>query len=348
MPKISVIIPVFNGEKTIKETIDSVLAQTFTDFELLVINDGSQDETLIVLATIKDARLKVFSYPNGGPSICRNRGIEQATGDYISFIDADDLWTPDKLAAQLQALQENPQASVAYSFTDWIDENGQRIHQGSYTSVNGNIYARLLLNDFIESGSNPLICKTAFDEVGMFNPTMGYAEDWDMWLRLAARYEFVSVKAPQVLYRMVRNSQSSNINKMAAGSFQAIANAFNQAPENLQQLKKYTITNRCVCLAFFTLERSINRTSGLTAAQLMWRAIKSDPSLLRAKVLIKVFLKIAIMVIFPHQQSQALLSRLKSFLKINALFGYLTFDPLEIKGFSANRDRSQGGELGCH
>ncbi|HBL15031.1 MAG TPA: glycosyl transferase family A, partial [Cyanobacteria bacterium UBA11162] len=110
-------------EKTIKETIESILNQTFVDFELIVINDGSTDSTVDIVTSIQDSRLQVFSYPNAGLAASRNRGIDRATGKYISFIDADDLWTPDKLERQLKALEENPQAAVAYSWTDCIDES---------------------------------------------------------------------------------------------------------------------------------------------------------------------------------------------------------------------------------
>ncbi len=101
MPKISVIIPVYNAEETIKETLESVLSQTFSQFEIIVINDGSQDKTLEIVSRILDPRLKVLSYPNAGVSVSRNRGISQAAGEYVSFLDADDLWTPDKLETQL-------------------------------------------------------------------------------------------------------------------------------------------------------------------------------------------------------------------------------------------------------
>jgi glycosyltransferase involved in cell wall biosynthesis len=91
MPLISVVIPVYNGEKTILETIESVLNQSFTDFEIIVINDGSQDATLEIVSSIKDPRLKVFSYPNAGQAIARNRGVSHAVGEFVSFLDADDL-----------------------------------------------------------------------------------------------------------------------------------------------------------------------------------------------------------------------------------------------------------------
>lgn len=97
MLKISVIIPAYNSGNTILETIASVLEQTESDFELIVINDGSTDNTLELLETVRDDRLKIYSYPNGGLPTARNRGIANSNGEFISFLDADDLWTKDKL-----------------------------------------------------------------------------------------------------------------------------------------------------------------------------------------------------------------------------------------------------------
>ena len=113
MSTISVIVPAYNAEKTVLETITSVLNQTFSDFELIVVNDGSTDRTLELLSTVKDHRLKIFSYPNGGVPVARNRGLSHATGDFIAFLDADDLWTPDKLELQLATLQQHPDAGTA-------------------------------------------------------------------------------------------------------------------------------------------------------------------------------------------------------------------------------------------
>src|SRR5919199_2454966 len=254
MPSISVIIPVYNGEKTIKETIESVLKQTFKDFELLVINDGSQDATLDIVNRIQDPRLKVFSYPNAGQSTSRNRGIELAVGEYISFIDADDLWTPDKLEAQVKALQENPQAAVAYSWTDWIDQSSQLIGKGSYITENGEVFAKLLLNDFVANGSNCLIRRQALIEVGGFDESVTPAEDWDLWLRLAARYEFVVVPSPQILYRISPNSASFDVWKMEASSLKVIEKAFAQAPESLRPLKKKSLGNRYKYLTYKSIE----------------------------------------------------------------------------------------------
>src|SRR6476646_2026610 len=112
MATISIIIPAFNAQATIEETIASVQNQTFSDFEIIVIDDGSTDDTLRIVQQISDPHLRIFSYSNGGTSVARNNGISQATGDYIAFLDADDLWTPDKLERQLQALKTHSEAGV--------------------------------------------------------------------------------------------------------------------------------------------------------------------------------------------------------------------------------------------
>jgi len=312
MPLISVIIPVYNGEKTIKKTIESVLNQTFSDFELLAIDDGSQDSTLSVLKEITDSRLNIFSFPNAGVSASRNRGLAEARGEYISFLDADDLWTPDKLEAQLKALQENSQAAVAYSWSDWIDESGQFLRAGGHITVNGNAYEKLLLRDFVESGSNPLIRKYALDEVGGFDQSVTPAEDWDMWLKLAARYEFVTVQSPQILYRVYPTSASFNVWKMEAGSLKVIERNFAQAPESLQYLKRETLGSRYEYLMFKAVEGTLERQKGLAAARFLWQAVRYKPSMLRrVKIMLIVMVKIAASILLPSQQAQTFFKAVK-------------------------------------
>ncbi|HEY9796728.1 MAG TPA: glycosyltransferase [Leptolyngbyaceae cyanobacterium] len=308
MPLISVVIPVYNNETTIQETIESVLSQSFSDLELIVINDGSQDSTLKIVSSILDPRLKVFSYPNAGLAATRNRGVSHASGEYISFIDADDLWTPDKLEAQFKALQANPQAAVAYSWTDWIDQSGQFLRPGGHISVNGDVYAKLLVRDFVESGSNPLIRAEALAEVGGFDESLPAVEDWDMWLRLAARYEFVCVPSPQILYRVSSSSMSSNVWKMEAGSLRVIERAFAVAPESLQHLKREVLGSRYKYLTFKSLEGTPERKKGLAAVRFLWQMVRYDRSmLLRSQIIAIVIVKIAIAILLPSQVSQTLL-----------------------------------------
>ncbi|MGK7900454.1 MAG: glycosyltransferase [Hormoscilla sp.] len=313
MPVISVIIPVYNGAKTIKETIESVLNQTFSDFELILINDGSTDSTLEIVDSIQDSRVKVFSYVNAGLAESRNRGIARATGEYISFIDADDLWTQDKLEAQLKALLDKPDAALAYSWTDSIDESSKFLRPGAHRTVNGDVYAELLVENFLANGSNPLIRSQALAEVGKFDNSLLAGEDWDMWLRLAARFHFVAVPYPQILYRQVANSLSANVIRQERECLKVIERAFNQAPASLQHLKKESITNIYQYLIFRSLEGSPNRSSSLVGAGYLWKTVRFRPSILwrRRRLMAIVFLKILVGTLIPPQQAEAYLARIK-------------------------------------
>jgi glycosyltransferase involved in cell wall biosynthesis len=312
MPLISVVIPAYNAEKTILETIESVLNQTFSDLELIVINDGSTDSTLNIVSSIKDPRLKVYSYPNAGVAVSRNRGTAQTCGEFISFIDADDLWTPDKLEAQLKALQANPQAAVAYSWVDYITASGEFFRPGNYITINGNAYQELLIHCVLENGSNPLIRKQALTEVGGFEQELSLAEDWDMWLRLAARYNFVAVPSPQILYRMSAQSASTNILKMEAACLKCIVKAYNQAPASLQHLKKKTLATLYRYLSFKALEAPSGRQSGIIAARCFWNSINNDPSVLwQWQTMLKAFFKITAVLLLPSPQSRELIETFK-------------------------------------
>lgn len=327
MPLISVIIPVYNAESTIRETVESVLKQSFSDFELIVINDGSTDSTVEILSQIHDPRMKVYSYPNAGPNHSRNRGLSQASGEYVSFIDGDDLWTEDKLEAQLRALQKNPQAAVAYSWTNSIDESGEFLRRGSYISWSGDVYEKLLLNDFIESGSNPLIRRQAIVEVGGFDESLPAAQDWDMWLRLAARYHFAVVPSIQILYRVVNNSWSSNVARMERASLRVIERAYAEAPASMQHLKPISLANRYKYLTFKALDGMPARERGFIGLQFLWEAVKKDPILLQRKIIWKVFLKIAVLVSVSPSLAHRILNKLNQKVDITTLLTLIQFEP---------------------
>ena len=315
MPLISVIIPVFNGEKTIEATIASVLNQTFTDFELIVVDDGSRDLTSSIVSSIKDPRLKLFSYENAGVSNSRNRGFSHASGEFISFLDADDLWTPDKLEAQLKALQENPLAAVAYSWVDYINQAGRFYRAGNHMTVNGDIHKIMLVNNPLENGSNPLIRRQAFAEIGGFDQKLEGAEDWDMWLRLASRFHFVCVPFPQVLYRMSIKSASSNVVKVEVVALQVIENAFNRAPESMQHLKRHSLATLYNYLTFKAVECPTARRDGLLAARFFSQVIRNDLSTLwKWKTMSKALFKIAAATLLSPKQSQGLLNIIRQLL----------------------------------
>lgn len=294
---ISVVVPVFNGEKTIEETINSILNQTFQDIEIIVINDGSTDATLAIIKKISDSRIKVFSYPNAGLSASRNRGISQAKGEYISFIDADDLWTPDKLESQWQALQSNPQAAVAYSWTDYIDESSKFLKSGRRIKINGDAFSKLLITNFLENGSNPLIRQEAL-EIGGFDESLPAAEDKDMWLRLAADYEFVCVEKPQILYRTSSTSMSTNLKRQETASLKVIERGFSYPKaEKLQHLKKQSLSHLYQYLTFKAIEAPPKQRQTLTAVYFLWNWIKNNPALMKNK---RLMIIAAVKIFFPQ------------------------------------------------
>lgn len=328
MPLISVIIPAYNSEKTIQETIESVLKQTFTDFELIVVNDGSTDATLEIINSIKDPRIQVLTYPNAGVAVSRNRGISHSTGEFISFLDADDLWTADKLEAQLKALQENPKAAVAYSWLDSIDESGNFLRPGTRITENGNIYDKLFLTPFVSSGSNGLIRRQPLIEIGGFDESLAASQDYDLYLRLAARYDFVCVPSVQILYRILSGSMSTNISRLEATSLLVRERAFKESPQPLaHELKRYSIGNFYKDFTFKLLNMPAKRERGLQAARLFWNAVKYDPELLRRRIFWKILLRIVIIIILPSQQAEILLSKMKKVSDISNLFIFMRWKP---------------------
>ena len=328
MPTISVVIPAYNSEKTIKETIDSVLNQTYSDLELIVVNDGSTDATLDVILTIDDSRVKVFSHPNSGAPVSRNRGLTESKGEYISFLDADDLWTPEKLDTQLNALFRNPNAALAYSWTDRINEGSQFVCHGSQFSFTGYVLPQLLLTDIVGNGSNPLIRKLALEKVGGFDEQLPNAQDWDLWLRLAAHHEFTVVPSVHVLYRVTANSMSSPkyVLRMEAASLRVLERAFAEAPESLQHLKNYSFANRYKYLTYQALEGIPDRKRAIAATRLLWLSIRYDLTSLRPTIIVKVILKILVILLLPKQQAQAAFSRFKGLFNTRTLLGYLRLD----------------------
>ena len=192
-PLVSVIVPVFNAETTLPDTVDSIRRQSFQNFELIVIDDGSTDGTLEWLRSVRDDRLRVFSYPNGGLAVARNRGIERARGEFISFIDSDDLWTPEKLALQLEALHQQPEAALAYSWTAFVDQHGDFLFVKEASCCEGDVYAELLRHCFVANGSNILVRTSCALAVGGFDTALPRAADWDFCLRVAASWRFAVV-----------------------------------------------------------------------------------------------------------------------------------------------------------
>lgn len=190
---ISIVIPLYNKEKAIEATLQSVLAQTYTDFEVIVVDDGSKDNSLQVTQSVKDKRLRVIHKENGGVSSARNRGIREANGEYIALLDGDDLWAPTFLEEQVALMHDFPKAGM------W-GVNTAFIRGGKYYKWNqgmGDGY-RGYVENYFGTSHNDLFCsssvmirKEVFDVAGHFDERISASEDLDMWYRIILHYPVV-------------------------------------------------------------------------------------------------------------------------------------------------------------
>ena len=237
MPKVSVVIPAYNAMKYLPATVESVLQQTFTDFEVLIINDGSSDNILEWTTQITDPRVRVISQENKGLSGARNTGINNSSGEYIAFIDADDLWLPSKLEKQVKSLDNNPQAGLVYTWTAWTDETGKPTGVIVASDIEGYVWEQMVVNDKISNGSSAMVRRICFDKVGLFDTELTSSEDRDMWIRLAAHYHFAVVKEPLTLYRRHSQSMSKNRPKMLKNIRRVFEKTFESVPTELLYLR---------------------------------------------------------------------------------------------------------------
>lgn len=192
MVKVSVIIPTYNRADLISETITSALQQTLKDKEVVIVDDGSTDNTSEVVREFQD-RVIYIRQPNSGPAKARNTGIRMAKGRLIAFLDSDDLWLPDKLELQYHAFQQNPNQGLIYTDVMWFS-NGEIIVptlREKYQFHTGEVFEKLLFDNWIAT-SSVLVRKDCLEEAGGFDedPQIMFVEDWNLWIRLARRHPF--------------------------------------------------------------------------------------------------------------------------------------------------------------
>ncbi len=193
MAKVSIIIPTYNYGKFICEAIDSILNQTFKDYEIIIVDDGSTDNTEEIIKKYED-KINYFYKTNNGPASARNLGIQNATGDYICFLDSDDIFLPNKLEIQVNLLRSPSSSKTALLYSDFLitDKNLNFIlkyYSCKKFKSHDDAMKYLLQYNYINT-STVMIVKDYLLEVGLFNEKYTYLEDYDLWLRLGSSYEF--------------------------------------------------------------------------------------------------------------------------------------------------------------
>ena len=206
-PLVSVIIPTYNRGWIVKEAIDSVLAQDFADFELIVVDDGSTDNTFKILEEF-ESDIRVIRQTNRGVSAARNCGIQASVGRWIAFLDSDDLWLPQKLSLQVDFFSSHGDAMICQTEEQWI-RNGVRVNpKVRHHKFSGLIFERSLELCLV-SPSAVMIRKDLFHNVGLFDESLPACEDYDLWLRVSCRFPVYLIETPLIIKRGGHNDQLS-------------------------------------------------------------------------------------------------------------------------------------------
>jgi glycosyltransferase involved in cell wall biosynthesis len=273
-PLVSVIVTAYNHEQYIADTIQSVLGQTFRDYEVIVVDDGSTDGTAEQVAAFTD-RVRYLRQENQGVAGSRNTGIRAARGQLLTFLDGDDLWEPEKLAEHVAAAGDHPRSGVIV--VDGVQFSGAAIlHEslfppevvtllGGRESVTLRCYERLLRGNLISSTSQVLIPRGVLDEVGLSDTRLPVSSDWDLYIRIAAAHEITFVRKRLVRWRYLETS--------ASGPQQL--RPLRWAVDHIAILKKH---RRCARSEHRPLIRELLRAkTAETADQTYWYGRQSDP-----------------------------------------------------------------------
>jgi glycosyltransferase involved in cell wall biosynthesis len=286
MPKVSVIMPVYNVEKYIAETISSVLAQTFTDFELLVIDDESQDKSIEICESFIDSRIKTIHQKNRGLAGARNTGIRHAQGEYLAFLDSDDVWRSQKLEKHIQHLDANPLVGVSFCSSEFIDDDSKPLGNYQIPKIKDITPELILCRNPISNGSVPVIRKAVFQDIEFidnfysteekfyFDDRFRQSEDIECWIRIALRtkWHFEGIPEALTLYRVNSGGLSANMMKQLDSWEKAIAKTRAYAPEFMA---KWESLARAYQLRYLA-RRAIRNKDGKAAVKFVNLALASN------------------------------------------------------------------------
>jgi len=280
-PRVSVVMPAYQSESRIGRTLAQLRKQTFSDFEVVVVNDGSTDDTThhVRQAMAGDSRVRLVEQPNAGIAAARNTAIEESRGEIIAFLDDDDLWHPQKLELQLARLDAARDAAVVTCFSALVDGEGQLLGWRFGGVAEGDVYREMLEWDMVSGGSVALVRRGALKELGGFDVSLPDRADWDLWIRLARRYAFSCVPRTLVGYTRRVGSVSRSYERMAEHGRRVLAKARLDDPsisdsEYRGFLARDLFGAACLCLmdeeysaAWRYLARAFRRSPGMVLAR---------------------------------------------------------------------------------
>lgn len=236
---VSVVIPAYNAGRTIHETLMSARAQTHRGLEIIIVDDGSTDDTTAIAArhAAEDPRVSLIRQPNAGVAAARNAGIAAASGEFVALLDADDLWESTKIERQLAVFAESgPRVALVYTWFALIDARSRVIKLGPRIDHEGDVLDALAYYNFIGNGSAPLVRRSAIEEVGGFDTTLRArggqgCEDWKLYFQIAERHHFALVPEALTGYRHTSDNMSSDGRQMLRSRDLGIADLLPRHPE---------------------------------------------------------------------------------------------------------------------
>lgn len=209
-PLVTVITPTYNREEFLEKAIQSVLAQTYSNFEMIIVDDGSTDNTKFLVDKYKsDQRIHYYYQENQRQSVARNLALQHAKGDLICFLDSDNYWPEYRLEKSVKAINDNPDVHIVYGDCITIDKDGMEISRTNMRRHSGRITARLLRDNFV-SMNTTTVRKHCFDEMGGMSGKRRVADDYDLWLRFSSNYKFLYLPEYLAYYRVMPDQISSN------------------------------------------------------------------------------------------------------------------------------------------
>jgi glycosyltransferase involved in cell wall biosynthesis len=249
MPAVSIVVPTYNRAERLGETLRSVFNQTCQDFELIVVDDGSTDDTQKVVNSFPRVQY-ISKQENHGVSRARNEGLALAKGRYICFLDSDDLWDEKKLQIQVQWMGDNPNCQVCYTDEIWI-RKGVRVNQmNKHRKYSGDIF-RHCLPLCIVSPSSAMLRAELFDEIGNFDESLPACEDYDLWLRIAEKYPFHFIEEPLIIKQGGHADQLSRkywgMDRFRVAALQKLLDRNSLEGDRLQQTRA-TLLEKCSIL----------------------------------------------------------------------------------------------------
>jgi len=241
MPIVSVIIPTHNRNGFLQSAIESVLNQTFQDFEIIVVDDASDEDVQWIVRGFHDRRVKCIRHEkNKGEAGARNTGLIHSNGEYIAFLDDDDVWFPKKLGLQIRALEKcTLKVGGIYSGYIAVDYGSSRILHTKIPTKRGNIYQDLLIRNVIGTPSTVLVRRSCIETAGLFDGNIFYGVDLDFYLRIAKDFHFECIEEPLVQYNIHENRLSNNPEIRAKG-LEAMSHKYKEARGKLNRRRRKT------------------------------------------------------------------------------------------------------------